>query len=102
MQKMGFVYETYMSKLGFCFDMYAIVDAYGHRGKKQKTKQSSKVQQVTTDHSSLKALFHGHERKRKDGWVPEGAKTGTSVVPSYNRANDDCSIIEMPLFNGVN
>ena len=46
-------------------------------------------------------MFRGQERKRKDGWVPEGAKTGTSVIPSYNRANDDCSILEMPLFNGV-
>ena len=31
MQKMGLTYETYMSKLGFRFDMYANVDAYGNK-----------------------------------------------------------------------
>ena len=90
-----------MSKLGFIFDMYVNDDAFPNSGKKQKIQQSSKVQPLNTNYRVLKAFFHGQERKRKDGWVPVGAKTGTSVVSSYNQANKYCSIPEKPHFKVV-
>ena len=70
MQKMGLSYETYMSRLGIIFDMYDNVDAFPYRCKKQKIRKSTKVPPLTTNHTVLKAMFHGHERKRKNGWVP--------------------------------
>ena len=51
-----------------------------------------KKSKITTDSITLKAVYHDQEKRRKDGWTPAGERSGTCVVPSYNKSHDDCTI----------
>ena len=54
------------------------------------------MKETKIDHRTLKAMYHDQERRRKDGWTPDGGRAGTCVVPSYNKSKDDCTISIKP------
>ena len=93
--------------LDFCQDMYDNKLAVKAAAKKKppakttpkkKAKCSTKkkifindketMKETTTDHRTLKAMYHDQERWRKNGWTPADWIVGTCVVPPYNTSKD--------------